>query len=628
MALEVKNLKKKFDKVVIDQLTYTFEKGKLYVIKGVSGSGKTTLLNILGGLDERYDGEVSFDREQGRECLASMSGYIFQQSLLLSDLTIRNNLLLVCHDEARIDLMMKRLGIEHLYDRYPSELSGGERQRVAIVRALSTGARVLLADEPTASLDEENAIQIARILSELRDEGCMVIVATHEHYFDESADEILYLNYGKLQQTKFSQADKEEKSETAFEEVKTENGRKGKQVRKRKKIRKMKRKERKKDNLALFNTILARGKRQWKISSFLPIMILVLLILLISTVSEHVDTFLQGYLGRYYPSDLIRVSDGIISRMDEEIKDTLTVYYPYMAKEDGVQAFYYADKENSVLAVDNMLMYGKFPETENEIIVSYEFAAERFGEIDSQDDIIGKKYIFLENEFVISGCMYPFEENQKINRYFSHESMFDADQTYTTNRGSMIFINYDVIRKIGEISETKYGMYMAVCEGIMRDRTILDKVHEAGSGLYYVNWIDQMGRNASLGMGWFVLILYIVLVICFMIACVFIRSKVDIELFYRRRELGFLQVFRIGRRKLKRMLVWEYLIQLVIALTVPFGVYFGLAIVFSILFRSWIIFNSLHMVAVFGVLLLLYVQTLQVTIRRYLKRDVITLIRG
>lgn len=611
MALKVNCLKKKFDKVVIDQLTYTFEQGKLYVIKGVSGSGKTTLLNILGGLDERYDGEVSFDGERGRECLSAMSGYIFQQSLLISDLTIGDNLRLICPEKTRINLLMKRLGIDHLYDRYPSELSGGERQRVAIVRALITGARVLLADEPTASLDEENAIEIARVLSELRDEGCMVIVATHEHYFDESADEILYLNYGKIQHAGLSQTDKTERSGNVLTEAKAEYGCK-----------------RTKSNIAMLNIILARGKRQWKFSSFLPIMILVLLILLISTVSEHVDTFLQGYLGRYYPSDLIRVSDRILSRMDEEIKDTLTVYYPYMAQEDDVRAFYYADKENSVLAVDHMLMYGEFPEVENEIIVSYEFATEQFGKIDSRDDIIGKKYIFLENEFVISGCMHPFEENQKINRHFSQESMFDADQIYATNRGAMIFVDYDIMQKIGEISETKYGMYMAVCEGIMRNPEILKKVHDAGTGLYYVNWIDQMNRNASLALGWFVLVLYIVLIICFMIACVFIRSKVDIELFYRKREIGFLQVFRIGKRKLKRMLLWEYLIQLAIAMAVPLGIYFGMMIVLSILFRSWVVFNCLHMAVVFGILLLLYVQSLRVAIKNYLKRDVVTLIRN
>ncbi|MBQ6874725.1 MAG: ATP-binding cassette domain-containing protein, partial [Lachnospiraceae bacterium] len=373
------------------------------------------------------------------------------ESLLIADLTIRDNLLLIRNDAAKIDTVMRRLGVSDLYDKYPDELSGGERQRIAVVRALIVGAKILLADEPTASLDEANSVEIAALLSELRNEGCTVIVATHEHYFNELADEILHLDYGKLEHVEVLSESLEEKNWTEGSGRKTGDNKK-KTLVKRKGFSEKRLK--KGENLSLLRIVFVRGKKHWKLSALLPTMLLVLLILLFSTVTKQSDAILLGYLEHYYPEALFSVNEKIMERLPENFKEKMTVYYPYMAQENGVKAFYYAAQEDSILAVKGMLKYGSFPESPEEIIVSYEFAQERIGLIRSAEDIIGKSYTFLGREFVIAGCMHSFEEDIDIGFFFSAEGMFDSDAVYRRFRGSMIFVDYEVMIEIGELGET------------------------------------------------------------------------------------------------------------------------------------------------------------------------------
>jgi putative ABC transport system ATP-binding protein/lipoprotein-releasing system ATP-binding protein len=189
MQLTLSHLNKSFAKPVLRDLSYTFESGRLYVIKGISGCGKTTLLNILGGIDAEYEGEV-------RQEKPLICGYVLQKSLLLTGLTARDNLLLIRNDPVRAERLAAEFGVSSLLDKYPSELSGGERQRVSVVRALLNEPQLILADEPTASLDGENSAKIAAMLAGLRRSDRIIVVATHENCFDELADVILRVDYG------------------------------------------------------------------------------------------------------------------------------------------------------------------------------------------------------------------------------------------------------------------------------------------------------------------------------------------------------------------------------------------------------------------------------------------------
>ena len=201
------------DRDVLQSLSCTFTEGTLNAVVGASGSGKTTMLSVLMGLDKPTAGKVyldgtdvfSLDLDRYRRESVTM---IFQAFHLFPLLTALENVCCpmeisgVNKNEAvsRAKELLKEVGIgEELYKRYPSNLSGGEQQRVAIARALATGARVLLADEPTGNLDSVNGDNIIAILRHLaHDMGYCVVVATHDMDIAEASDAVYRMKDGVL----------------------------------------------------------------------------------------------------------------------------------------------------------------------------------------------------------------------------------------------------------------------------------------------------------------------------------------------------------------------------------------------------------------------------------------------
>lgn len=616
MALEIKNITKKYDRTVLDGVTHAFEYGKLYVIKGVSGCGKTTLLNIMGGLDSDYEGEIFINGENGKTVLTEKVGYVFQQSLLISDLTVKDNLLLINDDIQKADEITERLGVRELYDKYPSQLSGGERQRIAVARALITGVKIILADEPTASLDGTNSALTAQLLAELCGEGCAVIVATHEHYFDTIADEIIHLDYGKIGKTESFDLRKAVVPEKCDEKAQKKNSR------------------------APVKIVYARGKRQWKIWHFIPAALLAVLIMLVSTLTNQTEEILTGYYKHIFPPDVFNTTEREIALMSDELYNSLTLYYPYTLKEDGVKALYYAEKEDSVLATAGMLKYGHFPESKDEVIVSFEYAESKFGTVFDENIIVGRKITFAGRKFTVAGCLNSFDDDASIGFLKSSESVFDSDAHYFRNRGEMIFIDYSVISEIGKLSFNDSGTILASLDGLMQNdearQQLLDihiklnkedgRHHSNPAATFSLNKITREVDSIRFSLNIVVAALYIILVLCFMIACIFIRSKVSVELYYRSREIGFLQIFKIGRKRLKKMLLWEYLVRLGISVCVSLVIYTVLSAAASLYLGEFIWFNVLHVAVVFAVLLLLYVHSLLKCIKTHLKKDIISLI--
>jgi ABC-type lipoprotein export system ATPase subunit len=199
--LQLENISKSFIQrgVVLNNLSLVIKEGDSISITGPSGSGKTTLLNIIGALDRPDSGTLLFRGKQVSEFdddAASLYrnrniGFIFQDHLLLPHLTVTENILLplaACRiapqeytsREQDAWSLMERIGIESLAGKYPYQISGGEAQRVTLVRALVNKPDILLADEPTGSLDERNAGLLGTLLADLnRDIGITLLVATH-----------------------------------------------------------------------------------------------------------------------------------------------------------------------------------------------------------------------------------------------------------------------------------------------------------------------------------------------------------------------------------------------------------------------------------------------------------------
>ena len=202
---------------VLKDITLKVEKGDSLVVVGPSGSGKSTLLNIIGALDEPTSGRVLFDArdltKQGDVELARIRnrqiGFVFQLHHLLPQCTVLENVLIPTlvdrsrsskrEAQERAVSLLERVGLQdHLLHR-PGELSGGQRQRVAVVRALINRPKLLLADEPTGSLDEEASQNIAELLVELnRSDGVTLIVVTHSLKLAERMGHIMELSGGAL----------------------------------------------------------------------------------------------------------------------------------------------------------------------------------------------------------------------------------------------------------------------------------------------------------------------------------------------------------------------------------------------------------------------------------------------
>jgi putative ABC transport system ATP-binding protein len=199
---------------VLKELTLSIPKAKFIALRGASGSGKTTLLNIIGGIDRPTSGKIFVDGQdltlKDEEFLSDFRcnnvGFVFQAYNLVSTLTMAENVAFPMEwirkpeqeIEKRVTELLETVGLQHRANHFPSQLSGGEQQRVAFARALANDPQLILADEPTGNLDTKNAQKIIQVLQILKQQGKTIIVSTHDMKIIELADQVLYLEEGRL----------------------------------------------------------------------------------------------------------------------------------------------------------------------------------------------------------------------------------------------------------------------------------------------------------------------------------------------------------------------------------------------------------------------------------------------
>jgi len=206
--VEFKNISKTYfglkKNKILRKINYKFKRGLIYSLVGPSGSGKSTLLNLISLIDKPTSGNILInnqhinyiDANKNDRIRSDKIGIIYQENNLLPDFTALENVYLARlnieenKNKALIDAkkIIKEVGLINRLNHFPSELSGGESQRIAIARALVNKPQIILADEPTGSLDHSTAKEVFKILYKLRNKNKMIIYATHNRFFANMSD--------------------------------------------------------------------------------------------------------------------------------------------------------------------------------------------------------------------------------------------------------------------------------------------------------------------------------------------------------------------------------------------------------------------------------------------------------
>ena len=216
--LQLSNINKSFNNLkkikVLKKISYKFKMGKIYSLMGPSGSGKSTLLNLISLIDRPSSGSITIenkvinfnDSNKNDIIRAKKIGIIYQQDNLLPDFTALENISLASLaagnnkelSASKAKLLLKKVGLLNRADHYPSQLSGGEKQRVSIARAIINNPKIILADEPTGSLDLDTAKGIFEILKNQINSNRLIIFATHNRFFANKSDCLLEIVNGNI----------------------------------------------------------------------------------------------------------------------------------------------------------------------------------------------------------------------------------------------------------------------------------------------------------------------------------------------------------------------------------------------------------------------------------------------
>ena len=216
--IELKNINKSFTNLknikVLKKIYYKFKKGKIYSLIGPSGSGKSTLLNLISLIDKPTSGSIlidnkviNFENSNKNDIIrANKIGIIYQQDNLLTDFTALENTYLASLSAGidknksiiKASKLLKKVGLSNRLNHYPSELSGGEKQRGSIARALINNPQIILADEPTGSLDFQTAKEIFKLIKNQINSERIIIFATHNRFFANKSDCLLEMVGGNI----------------------------------------------------------------------------------------------------------------------------------------------------------------------------------------------------------------------------------------------------------------------------------------------------------------------------------------------------------------------------------------------------------------------------------------------
>lgn len=584
--IELKEINKSFERVVIKDFSYKFDNGKLYVIKGVSGCGKSTLLNIIGGIETDYTGLYL---ENG-EPFTNSDGvsYIFQNSLLLADLSIRDNLLMIKQCNEEIEMYANIMNISDLLDRFPSQLSGGERQRVSIIRALLKNPKIILADEPTASLDPDNSKNIASVVKNLVSNDRIVIVATHEDCFDDLADEIIYLNYGTIEHVSVTtHTDFLQNDEKSFQYSQ-------------------------KSPMSVLKYLYKRGKLFLPVRKVISLALIFFILLCSISLGVNFSAEYTKSMLKKYPINVFPLEKQYYEKLKNEYDFIIFENYVSIINEDTFCLALY-NEEDSGLAYPGIIELGTFPNNKNEIIVNKKFVLNVL-KTQKYEQIIGKEIELQNRKYIISGVLGDLNSGEELD-YVIYNPYYTLD-------ANIAFVPYDNIKEWGQVEES--NKIMVKYNNLYNENTLVEELRSLYEGPFSV-WDNMIITLDSIVEFIFAIVIFII-VCAASIAILFINNEIKLDLFYRKREIGYLQIFGIDKKRILAFLLSERLVKIICSLCLA-TITFYIVAIFLKLFADFNGFISLPVFLIFSIAIITYnIVVFYFPCKKFLKQNVINLI--
>ncbi len=576
--IKLTNITKEFnDNIILNNINISLFENKIYLLKGISGSGKTTLLNIIGLLDREYSGDYYFNEENitslnNKELnkIRNNIGYIFQKSLLIKSLNIKDNLLFINNDYEYILKLSKEFNIEHLLNKYPKELSGGERQRVALVRTLLMDTDIILLDEPTSSLDISNALVLVEYIEKLKEKNKIIIISTHSNIFDNIVDEILYIKDGSINQ--------KENNNKYLSNKKIVS---------------------KRNNNIKMNIKYALSKQNIfnKLLTISLTSIVFLIILLLISLKLNFKSAYTQYLSKQYPINTYEISLDKLMFIDN---NEIQIYYNYSNKIEEVYYLPLLNKEDSIFSNNKYLDSGYFPNNDNEVLVNNLYLQNN----DNAD------YIVINNiKYKIVGVISS--DNKIIN------DIYESCPYYINESIPQVFIPYNKIKNI----------YNKIDSDNIMISTTNKEVKDILNNLGFYNNFDDNINNVNYTVNLFTNILFIAIIFLFVILIFFITNNILLHLYYRKKEIGYLQIFNVSKKRIKHIILLEYSLKYILSIIISIMLYFITILFIRQIFGVDVVLNIVEfLLSIILFLIYIYI-VISIPLSKYLKKEITLLIK-
>ena len=365
-------------------------------------------------------------------------------------------------------------------------------------------------------------------------------------------------------------------------------------------------------------------------TAYISFALVFLLLFAISTLQNSFGDEYMGYAKQGYAYDAFQINREAFDKLDPKYAEKCKIYKQYNAEQDGVSALYLPAPTASVLALDDMIQYGSYPKTRDEVLVSREYLSDCATDAEYAAKI-GTEIAFMGKTLTVSGILYSLDaKTYDADRSDSFLTNYRSDPYYNGNYGKHIYMDYDLLAEIGTLQESEENnRVIGYYPGLYDDRDAWNAFKDAIRGqerVTGINALDRMGRNMQEYFSTMSFFLLGIFAICFVLFCIFIRSKVDVELFYRKREIGFLQLFGVSRWRIFAMLLYEYVLRLGVSLCSALLLYGAGITAYRLIVGRWIVCNPWHVLIALLLATALYLAVLTWIFARYMRKSILWLI--